>query len=342
MHYSTKLIAATIICSIFCFIFFLNSNSNALVRDFFVFSIESGGQNWTNDEKQNISELLQRAKKLSPSLLEKASIAGPVKLLRQREITVNDDNYGNSDAYAISRRGSVSFCNDFFVLTEKEKLIIVLHELTHLADVLHEVAFSPEMLEYYKKNHKPSRVEQIGLFDLENDDIDDDSVIDVLANAYPKYVMSLKLPDNDFFRGKVAKRFEQTSNSLSLASRHFVNAKKLLSENKLEEGRREILQVLKVLPESIEAGETLTATLCAMKNHEEAYRQSTDVLQRMNLLGLPQTEPKRLDLYKWRATALFFLGQYQESKNLFQLILKSRPKNQYCLTMLEALNRRLQ
>lgn len=303
---------------------------------------------WKPDEQELVKKLLEKAMGLSPEFIERACALASLKLVRCERFYFQTDrawlNLPRS-ALAVADTDKVVFCDGFFLdPNEQKQLAILLHELTHEADLMRRVAFTPEWMKYFNANFR---------VDYRNYEVQPEdpkykpyasNLCEGLADTYPKYLMGEKIPDKPYFEQKILPILLRRSPPDEMnALKSFFAAEIAFNNNELPLARSQMEGAIELAPQAIKANNMYVYILSAMRVHAGALVWSKKCLDLMDAADLPANEPERVAMYGMRAWLLTTVtGDYPEAKRLIEKSLEIRPADEYLIRMLHYCNERMQ
>lgn len=303
---------------------------------------------WKSDEQELVKKLLEKAKGLSPEFIERACALAPLKLVRcERFYFQTDKAWLNMprSALAVADTDKVVFCDGFFAETDEQKqLAMLLHELTHEADLMRRVAFTPEWMKYFNANF---RVEYRN-YQVEPEDPKykpyASNLCEGLADTYPKYLLGEKIADKPYFEEKILPILLRRSPSVEMnALKNFFAAEVAFKDNDFVLARNHMEKAIDFAPEAIKANNVYVYILNAQGVQAGALAWSKKCIDLMDAADLPANEPERVAMYGMRAWLLSTVtGDYPEAKRLIEESLKIRPADEFLIRLLQHCNERMQ
>lgn len=302
---------------------------------------------WTPQEQEVVRKLLEHAETLCPQFIERACAIKPLKLVRcERYYHQRDRAWLNMprSAFAVAETDAVIICDGCFEDPDESKVFeILLHELTHEADLMRRVSFTPEWQKYFESYFR---------VDYRNYDVREDdpkykpyasNLCEGLADTYPKYLLGKSIPDKRYFEETIVPLLLQKSSTEELSAlKNFFDGEVAYKSEAYGNARIFFEKTIEASPNSIEANNMYVYTLSKQGAYADALAWSKKCIQIMDAAKLPENEPERISMYGMRAWLLVKRTyNYLEAKRLIEHCLDVRPSDEYLIKLLQFCNTEL-
>lgn len=290
---------------------------------------------WTEEEQLRMLDLLEKVEEICPQLIEKA--VAPSKLTLERisfsQSCDSEDPDEKYLAYASAHPGYMEFSDVYFSAARDRQLEILLHELTHEADFLEKVGYSPEWRFYFSRHYGAHSKNTEAYKEDWNVRPCETDPPEALAQTLPKYLLGLPIPDKSYFEDKILPLLFADAKDQIGAMRHYVKGREFYNLNyNLPAAKRELCESIRISPMTMRQRIMYIELLYDKGDYQECQQELDKAIKLADDLKLHPKEAYRLTLYVYHSyLKMNFWGDYQSALEDLQAVIKAAPKNNWDL-----------
>lgn len=276
---------------------------------------------WTEPERQKLKSHLSLLLLRAPNFFSKAAGSCRVILLRKtstHEVSIDPSLPGSTDTLASTDCNEIVFSDRFFALKTSDQLRIILHELTHVADVGDLHSYSQDWLREMYGSRKSKATE--------NERLHKPDAAEALAESVASYVLdSGLLRHQEMERIMFSRLCHPTQDEVSFC-KSFQEGMLALRQHKYEIAIARFRSCSKLLPDTPMPHAFLAYTFLKIGNLAAAFDSSVRAEQCVESLSIPLRDNQIIWFYRNHAQLLaHYKNDYAGAEKVLGLVLQVHP-----------------